>query len=556
MANFPNGVVNNFMTDEIFEAITGGTTFNSLTTGMYQVTEGYWKSQKQIFKLYWINPETNVPEKILVDESFIVPNYIIKKEGSIVFNEEEDEINTMTGTWINEIWRGVKINNAGSNSSNSGLAKPIYLNIGRHDIQGKGETLIYEAVLPVGGQVVNNRNTISASLVDMLKPFQFLYNIFMNQIYQYAEKEIAPFMLFDVGMLTNDKDWGGKKSLEKWLGIAKSLGLAPVDTSPSNMQGANAGGQLPKIIDLDMSQRMMTRFNLAQQIKQLALEQVGIAPQRLGDIKSSETATGINQASARSYTQTSSWFTEFFAGERELMKMQLNVAQVLQAKGKDIMASAVHSDMSNTFLKFNDNEFSLYDLHIYVTNSQEELRNAELVQKLGIDNTINSKTSDRIKMVTNKSIPAITRIILESEREEMEMRKQQQQQADNQLKQQQAQFEKQIVKDDEHFYAKIESDERREYIKANGFNENLDEDMDGNTIPDVLDQLKYISSDNMNKGKLANDSLKISNAKELANAQLQLKREELANDRIKEKNKQILEKEKLKRAKVQGDKSK
>jgi hypothetical protein len=59
----------------------------------------------------------------------------------------------------------------------------------------------------------------------------------------------------------------------------------------------------------------------------------------------------------------------------------------------------------------------------------------------------------------------------------------------------------------------------------------------------------------MNKGKLANDSLKINNAKELSNAQLQLKREELANDRIKEKNKQVLEKEKLKRAIVQGDKS-
>jgi hypothetical protein len=555
MSNFPNGVVNNFMTDEIFEAITGGNSLNSVLTGMYQVTEGYWKSQKLIYKLYWINPETNVPEKILVDESFIVPNYIIKKEGSIVFNEEEDEINTMTGTWINEIWRGVKINNAGNSTTNSGLKKPIYLNIGRHDIQGKGETLIYEAVLPVGGQVVNNRNTTSASLVDMLKPFQFLYNIFMNQIYQYAEKEIAPFMLLDFGMLTNDKDWGGKKNLEKWMGVAKSLGIAPVDTSPSNMQGANAGGQLPKVIDLDMSQRMMTRFSLAQQIKQLALEQVGIAPQRLGDIKASETLGGANQATQRSYTQTSSWFTEFFAGERELMRMQLNVAQMLQAKGKDIMASAVHSDMSNTFLKFNDNEFSLYDLHIYVTNSQEELRNAELVQKLGIDNTINSKTSDRIKMVTNKSIPAITRIILESEREEMEMRKQQQAQADNQLKQQQEQFEKTIAKEDEHFYAKIKSDERREYIKANGFNENLDEDTDGNTIPDVLDQLKYISSDNMNKGKLANDSMKINNAKELSNAQLQLKREELANDRIKEKNKQVLEKEKLKRAIVQGDKS-
>lgn len=543
------------LSDEMIVNINSSSNSNQSLDGMYQVTEGYWKGQKQIFKLYWINPETNTPEKILVDETFIKPEYIIKKEGSIVFDEEKDEINTLTGTWINVIYRGIKINSA-QGSINAYLEKPIYLNIGVHEIQGKGETMIYEAVLPVGGQVANNRNAKPASLIDLLKPFQFLYNIFMNQVYQYAEKEIAPFMLMDVAMLTNEKDWGGKKNFEKWMSVAKSLGVAPVDSSPANMQGANAGGQLPKVIDLDMSNRMITRFNLAQQIKQIALEQIGIAPQRLGDIKSSETATGINQASARSYTQTSSWFTDFFAGERELMKMQLDVAQMLQSKNKDIMASAVHSDMSNTFLKFNNNEFSLYDLHIYVTNSQEELRNYQLVQKLGLDNTLQSKTSDKIKMVTNKSIPSITRIIMESEREEMEMRKQQQAQQDKQLEQQQAQFDKQIEKEDEHFYAKLKNDLDTAYIKANGFNENLDEDTNANTIPDVLEQLKYISSDDMNKGKLANDSMKINNAYELAQQKLQIDREKLSNDRIKEKNKQVLEAEKLKRAKVQGDKSK
>lgn len=551
-----NHVGNALVTEEMISSINGGSTsVNSTLNGMYQVTEVYWKSQKKISKVYWINPETNTPEKMLVDESFIVPDYFKKVEGSIVFDELEDEINTITSTYINEIWTGIKINTA-KGSINSLLEKPIYLNIGRHDLQGKGETMIYDCVLPIGGQISNNRNTTSASLVDLLKPFQFLYNIFMNQVYQYAEKEIAPFMMFDVNMLTNDKDWGGKKGLEKWMSIVKSFGMGMVDTSPSNMQGGNAGGQLPRVIDLDMSQRMLTRFSLAQQIKQLALEQVGIAPQRLGDIKASETATGINQASARSYTQTASRFAEFFAGERELMKMQLDIAQVLQSKGKDIMASAVHSDMSNTFLKFNDNEFSLYDLHIYVTNSQEELRNTELVQKLGLDNTVSSKTSDRIKMVTNKSIPAITRIILESEREEMEMRKQQQGQQDSELQQQQEQFEKTIAKQDEHFYATLKNNVETAYIKANGFNENVDEDANANTIPDVLEQLKYISADNLGKGKLANESLKISNAQDLAQQQIQLKREGFANDRVKEKNKQILEGKKLKRTIVQGDKSK
>ena len=542
-----------YMTEELLASINGGGNSLMAMKGMFQATEGYWKSQSKLGKLHWIDPETGVPEKILIDETFILPSYILEVDGTIDF-KDTDEINTVTWTYRNEIWSGVKISNAGTHTN---LEKPLYLNIARHNIQGKGDTLIYECTLPIVGQVMNNRNTVSTSLVDLIKPYQFLYNVLMNQVYQYVEKEIAPFMLFDAGMLTNDKDWGGKKNLEKWMSTAKSLGIVPVDTSPANMQGGNAGGQLPKIIDMDMSQRMLTRMNIAQTIKQLALEQVGIAPQRLGDIKSSETATGINQASARSYTQTSSWFTEFFSGQREAMKYQLGTAQVLQSKNKDILASAVKSDMSNAFLKFNDNEFALYDLHIYVTNAQEELRNAELVKKLGIENnTLMTKMSDRIKMATTNSIPEIVEIILKSEAEEMEMRKQDQGQKDKALQQQQAQFEAQIAKEDERLGLQLRNNLEREYIKASGFNENLDEDSDANTIPDVLEQLKYVSSDNAVKGKLANDSMKIENARDYATAQIQIKREQLANDRVKERNKQILEGEKLKRAKIQGDKSK
>jgi len=544
---------NFLMTPELLDQINGGSNYISAINGMYQVTLGYWTSQKRIGKLVWINPETNTVEKIIVDESFYLPSYVKEVDGTIDF-KEDDKINTITWTYVPEIWSGVKISNAGTHTN---LEQPIYLNVGRHEIQGKGETMLYGTKLPILGQVINNRNTVSSSLVDLLKPYQFLYNVLMNQVYQYLEKEIMPFLILDSNALPNDKDWGGKKNLEKWLTAAKAVGVVPMDTSPANLQGANAGGQLPKVIDMDMSNRMLTRINVAQTIKQLALEQIGIAPQRLGDIKSSETATGINQASQRSYTQTSSWFTEFFAGEREMMKAQLDVAQVLQSKNKDITASMTKSDMSNNYVKFNDNEFSLYDLHIYVTNSQEELRKIELVRKLGVENnTLMTKLSDRIKMATDNSIPEIVNIILSSEAEEMEMRKQDQAQKQQQLEQQQQQFEAAQAKQEKQFYAKLETDKEIAYIKSMGFNENLGEDDNANTIPDVLEQLKYISSDSNAKAKLANEGMKIQNASDIAQQQLQIQREELQNDRVKEKNKQILEREKLKRAKVQGDKSK
>lgn len=543
-----------FLTEANLDAINGGGNFTNAINGMFQVTEAYWKSYKKIGKLYWLNPETKTPEKILIDENFVIPKYIREINDGTIDYQDEDELNTITWTWINEIWRGIKISNAGTHSN---LKKPIYLDVKRHDIQLKGETLIYEPKLPVGGQVINNRNTVSASLVDLLKPYQFLYNVLMNQVYQFLEKEIMPFILMDINLLTNDKDWGGKNNLEKWIGVAKSLGVVPADTSPANTQGANSGGQLPKIIDLDMSNRIMTRLNAAQAIKQLALEVVGIAPQRLGDVKASETATGINQATARSYTQTSSWFTEFFACEREILKMQLSVAQTLQAKDKDILASTTKSDMSNTFLKFNDEDFALYDLHIYVSNSQEELRKLDMVRRLGIENnTLMTKMSDRIKMATSNSVPEIVETILNTEREMLEQQQQAQQLKQQELEQQQQQFELQQAKQEEQFYAKLKNDLDKEYIRASGMNENLSEDSNSNTVPDVLEQLKFISNENTTNTKLSLEQQKLQDNKEKTNREFNQQQAELDFKKQQEANKFKLKEIDLKRDKIRGDKSK
>ena len=550
--DFP--ATNWFMNDITLDKINGGDNFLNAINGMFQVTEAYWKSQKMIKKLVWINPETNTLEKVIIDENFIVPSYIKEVQGTIDFDDETDEINTVTCTYINEIWKGVKISNAGTHSY---LKEPMYLDISRHDIQFKGETLIYEPLLPIGGQIVNNRNTVSTGLVDLIKPYQVLHNVLMNQFYNYLEKEMIPFILMDVNLIPNDKNWGGKNNLEKWMNVAKSLGVVPADSSPANMQGANAGGQLPKVIDLDMSSRIQTRLAMANAIRQLALEQVGIAPQRLGDIKSSETATGINQATNRSYTQTSSWFTEFFACERELLKMQLSIAQTLQSKGKDILASSTKSDLSNAFLKFNDDEFSLYDLHIYLSNSQEELRKLDMIRRLGVENnTLMTKLSDRMLMATSNSIPEITRVILATEKEEDDRKKREQEMQQQQLDQQKQIADDRLQQERQLAYDKMQNDLEREYIKANAFNENLGQDTNGNTIPDVLEQLKYVETVNNNNSKLDLDKSRLQHEVNLQDSKINLENKKLQLEALKEQNKLTIEKEKLKRAKVQGDKSK
>ena len=380
----------------------------------------------------------------------------------------------------------------------------------------------------------------------------------MNQAYQFLQKEIMPFILMDVNMIPNDGDWGsGKaKSLEKWLGVAKAWGIVPADTSPENTAGANVnGGQLPKVIDLDMTQRIMARLNMAQQIKALAYEQVGISPQRLGDVKASETATGINQATQNSSIQTSFWFTEFFSCERDILRMQLSVAQTLQSRNKDILASATKSDLSNTFLKFTDNDFMLYDLHVYISNSQKTIRDLEMVRRLGIENnTLMTKMSDRITMATSNSIPAITEIIKRTEKENDERQAQEQQMKQQQLDQNKELAEAQMAKEEEQFYAKLDNDLSKEYIRASGFNENLSADANSNTIPDVLEQLKFIEAQSNNTSKLDIAQQKLNHDKEMSAADRNFQERQLTFKEQQERNKFKLKEMDIKQARIQGDK--
>ena len=69
------------------------------------------------------------------------------------------------------------------------------------------------------------------SLVDMMKPHQIGYNVAMNQLYQISEKEIGMFVVMDVNMFPNNKDWGGQDAWGKWMLMAKAYGLLPADKS-------------------------------------------------------------------------------------------------------------------------------------------------------------------------------------------------------------------------------------------------------------------------------------------------------------------------------------
>jgi hypothetical protein len=522
---------------KIDSALLNNDNFNLNTRGYLHVTEGYWISQRKIGKAVF-KDENNILRKVIVDENFVVPKWF--KEKSYKLYDVEAE-NTISWTWVNQTWGGIKVSNFGTN-----LQEPLYLNIGPLPFQFKGDSNIYETKLPVCGQVFNARNSQSMSLVDLMKPHQIGYNIAMNQLYQIMEREIGRFIMMDPRMFPNLKDWGGENGWQKFMTVAKSLGFAPVDTSPSRTQGANAGGHFPQVIDLDETSRMLSRAKIAEFFEMQALKQVGITPQRLGNIASSETATGVNQSVTQSFAQTESYFTNFSNYKRRCLKMGLDIAQYVQSKEKDVTITYTKSDLSRAFLKLNGTDLLLSDLHVYVSNSQEDIRQLEMLRQLFMNNnTSGASPLDLATVITSNSPAEIKKQIRVSTDNMNKMREQQSQLEQQKLDQERELFDKQ--QENENNQSELDRENKKEIAYINTFSrqDNNLQDSNLDDMPDLLEYDKFNETINTNRTKSQIEQDKLNFKKEELLHKNMIENRKINQKQASDRNKLEIEKKKL-----------
>lgn len=512
--------------------LSGKMPFLNTGTGLYRITEVYWMSQRKVGKVVYIDPETGQLTKDLVDETFTVPENFQVKEGDFYGG---DEPNTVYWTYANETWKGVKISYA------TGEDDALYLDINPLEFQFKGDYSISGAKLPVCGRVFNNRNAQSMSLVDFMKPHQIGHNVCMNQLYQLLEKETGKFVVWDAQFFNTMKDWGGEDSYDKIQLIARELGHVFGDTSPQNMKGANPGNQLPKIMDMEATAQMMNRAKLAEFFENRAMAQVGISPQFAADVKATETATGINTAVSQTQLNVQRYYTDFFEYKQRCLTMDLDIAQYVQSRKKDVTVSYTKSDASRVFLQITGTQLLLKNLHVYVVNSQELLRTLQQIRAFFTNNnTTGASPVDLIEVMTSNSVSNI-KAHLKDSWDKAQQQKDQQMQQQQQAIQQQGQ----IAQNKDATAREIEKDRndtKKEVAYIQTFNRQPDNLADKNqdNAPDVLEynRLNQEISNNTNKASINRENNQIK--REKINADLTVKNRELD---LKEKALKVKEKE-------------
>ena len=482
--------------------------FDQGTAYLLRVTQAYWKSQRKVGHLTKITENGEVTNEVVTEDYKVIdkPMYDTrlfknKTRDNLLFGEHIDWI------WINEVWGGIKI---GPNipsfwgMNNPGGFSPIYIGIQKNKIgplkfQFKGDQSLYGCKLPVEGSVFSDRNTKSTALIDLMKPYQIGYNIVNNQIADILVDELGTVILLDQNALPKHslgEDWG-KGNYAKAYVAMKNFQMLPLDTSITNTENALNFNHFQKL-DLEQTNRLMSRIQLANYFKQQAYEVIGVNPQRMGQQLSQTTATGVEQAVSSSYAQTEVFFIQHcdYLMPR-VHQMRTDLAQYYNSTKPSTRLTYITAADEKVNFEINGTDLLMRDLNIFCSTTANHRAVLEQLKQMSIqNNTTGASIYDLGKIVQADSIAEVNTVLKASDQKQQQM-KQQEMQSQQQMQEQQLQKQQEIeqMKIDSQA-AEKEKDRQRDIlvaeIRAAGYGAMAD--VNKNEMSDYADQMKEIRS--------------------------------------------------------------
>ena len=322
--------------------------------GNIRVLRVYWKSRRRIKKVKSYDPETG--EETF---SFYPETYVINKDAG-----EEEQI-----LYINEAWEGTKI------------GEKIYVNMRPRLVQYNRLSNPSRCHFGIVGSIYNLNGSKPFSLVDMMKKYNYLYDVVHDRLNKFMAKNWGKILRLDLAKIP--KGW----DVEKWMYYAKANGLAVEDSFREGNYGAATGklaGAMNNassgIIDAEFGNSIQSQINLLEFIKMEMSDVAGISRQREGQISNRETVGGVERATLQSSHITEYLFIQHEDIKRRVLECFLETAKIA-LRGRSKKFQYVLSDSSMRIMDIDGDEFAEPDYGLLVDNSQGT---QELSQKLDL----------------------------------------------------------------------------------------------------------------------------------------------------------------------------
>ena len=521
--------------------------FNDVS--LLRVTNCYWKSQRMVGHLSKIDEQGQLIDMI-VDENYKVTTKPIydttvlknKNRETLVYGEHIDWI------WINEVWGGTKIgpNRPAFFGNNDMLGfEPLYLNVKPVKFQFKGDFTLYGCKLPVEGAVFTERNTKSMSLVDKMKPYQIGYNLVNNQIADILIDELGTVIMLDQNALPRHsmgEDWGKNNYANAYVAM-KNFQMLPLDTSITNTENA-LNFQHYQVLNLEQTNRLMSRIQLSNYFKSQCFETIGISPQRMGAVNAQETAQGIEQAINMSYSQTEVYFIQH---SEYLMprvhQMRTDLAQYYNSTKPSLRLQYMTSMDEKVNFEINGTELLARDLNIFISTKVNQRQVIEQIRGLALsNNTSGASIYDLGNIIKSDSMAEITHAMKGIE-EKTNKAKQQEMQAMQEAERMRQEGESARLEAKLRYEAEqkqMDRDTQVEIAQIRSAGYAAMNDRDENKQNDYIDTLEYLDKKNMKEADQAIARDRELNRTITEQKKLELQRQEImSRERIAEKQLQI-----------------
>ena len=393
----------------------GGDSSNLLpydTLGNIKVLRVYWKSRRRIKKVKSYDPVTG--EEVY---NFYPENYSINKD----LGEEEKIF------YINDAWEGTKIGDS------------IYVNMRPRPIQYNRLSNPSRCHFGIVGSIYNLNDNRPFSLVDMMKPYNYLYDVIHDRLNKMLARNWGKLINLDLAKVP--KGW----DVEKWMYYAKANGIVVTDSFKEGNIGAATGklaGALNNassgVIDAEFGNSIQQHINLLEFIKMEMSEVVGITKQREGQISNRETVGGVERATLQSSHITEWLFTIHDDVKKRTLEAFLETAKIA-LKGRTKKFQYLLPDFSTRVVEIDGDEFAECDYGLVVdsSNSTQELSNKlDMLAQAALQNQALS-FSTIMKLYGSSSLADKQRMI-ERDEQRIQERQAQAQQQELQARQQEA----------------------------------------------------------------------------------------------------------------------
>ena len=385
--------------------------------GNLRVIRLYWKSKRAILKVKSYDPETG--EEVF---NFYDENYVVDKD-----NGEEAK-----RFWINEAWEGTMIGSAEDG---------IFVNMRPRVIQYNRLSNPSRCHFGIVGSIYNLNDSRPFSLVDMMKPYNYLYDAIHDRLNKAIANNWGSILEMDLSKIP--KGW----DVEKWVYYARTNHLAVIDSFKEGNIGASTGklaGALNNagkgLMETNIGNYIQQQINLLEFIKMEMSEVAGITKQREGQISNRETVGGVERATLQSSHITEWLFTIHDDVKKRALECFLETAKIA-LRGRSMKFQYILSDTSTRVMEIDGDEFAEADYGLVVDNSNgtQELQSKldTLAQAALQTQTLSFSTIT--KLYTSSSLAEKQRLI-EKDEKAIQERQAQAQQEQLQAQQQQAQM--------------------------------------------------------------------------------------------------------------------